>query len=608
MINLSALIRRARLNLRNKWRGRRKLPPFVIVALEDEITELPTQPVRLPVPGFLARLLPMPLEPTSVSELRRTFEQLALDPRVKGVVLKIGCVATSAVYQSLCGLLENFRSGGKRVIAYAESFGPFQYYLACACDQIIMPPSAEWNVLGFYNEYVFLKDALSRLGVGVDVVNVSPFKSAGDAFARNDFSPDSRAQAEWLLDARFDELVRGIAEGRRLAPERVRELIDSAPFAAQEAVQRGLLDATLYEDELDRYLCPQPPEPADKRFESLAQRIKKIAPKLANNLRRAQQAAVEEARRTCVTLEDARKSLLVPIVEYAPRVVGVVKIEGLIVSGASRRLPLPIPPISDKVTGSESVAQLIRRAEADNNVAAVILYVDSSGGAVLASDLIAREVRRLRARKPVVVYMGGVAASGGYYVSALANYIVAQPLTVTGSIGVIALKPHTQEAFEKLGIRRVSLQRGRRAGLFSDAEPMNDEARAIFSSSIARAYDDFKRIVGEGRAIELDALEPICGGRVWTGAQARERRLVDALGDFTLALEKARELASLPKDKRAAAVLLTPPRRALLPLSFPAPAAAHLASVALAEARELRELLISASSWALSLWHSDKTR
>jgi len=606
MASLGALIRRAGLNLRNKWRGRRKLPPFVIVALEGEIVELPPQPMGLPVPGFLARFLPVPPGPISVSELRRTFERLALDPRVKGVVLKIGCVATPAVYQSLRSLLENFRSSGKRVIACAESFGAFQYYLACACDQIVMPPSAEWNVLGFYNEYVFLKDALNRLGVGVDVVNVSPFKSAGDAFARNDFSPDSRAQAEWLLDARFGELVRGIVEGRRLAPERVRELIDSAPFSAQEAVQHGLLDATLYEDELDRYLCPEPPAPADERLGLLAQRIEKIAPRLASSLRRAQRAVAEEAGRACANLEDVRKSLLIPMVEYAQKVIGVVSIEGLIVPGASRRLPLPVPLISDEVAGSESVAQLIRRAEADNSVAAVILYVNSGGGAVLASDLIAREVRRLRARKPVVVYMGGVAASGGYYVSALANYIVAQPLTVTGSIGVIALKPHTREAFDKLGVHRVSLQRGRRAGLFNDAEPLNDEARAVFANLIARAYDDFKRIVGEGRAIELDALEPICGGRVWTGTQAREHRLVDALGDFTLALEKARELAGLPKDKRAAAVLLTPPRRALLPLPFPA--LVHPAYAALAEARELRELLASTGSWALSLWHSDKTR
>lgn len=606
MAGLGFSIRRVRLNLRNRWRGRRKFPPFVIVPLEGEIVELPPARPEWPLPALLARLAPVPPGPLSVSELRRTFERLALDPRVKGVVVRIECIANPAVYQSLRDLLARFRSSGKRLVAYAESFGPFQYYLACACDQVVMPPSAEWNVLGFHNEYVFLKDALDRLGVGVDVVNVSPFKSAGDIFSRNDFSPDSRAQAEWLLDARFDELVRGIAEGRKLSPERVRELIDCAPFDAKEAVQYGLLDAVVYEDELERFLVPEPPAPADGRIVRLAQRIEKIAPGLADGLRQAQHAADERARRTCVNLEEVRKSLLIPVVEYAPKVVGVVKVEGLIVPGASRRLPLPVPLISDEIAGSSSVAQAIRRAEADDHVAAVILYVDSGGGSVLASDLIAREVRRLRTKKPVVAYLGGTAASGGYYVSALANYIVAQPLTITGSIGVIALKPNTREAFEKLGVHRVTLQRGKRAGLFSDAEPMNDESRAVFAELIARAYDDFKRLVAEGRTIAPETLEPICGGRVWTGAQAKDHRLVDALGDFTVAVEKARELGGLPSDRRTAAIIITPPRKPALPPAFSA--IVHPSRVAFDGLRALRELLTGTTAWAVSLWHSPATR
>ncbi len=569
--------------------------------------ELPPPRPELPLPGLLARFVPMPPGPLSVSDLRRTFERLMLDPRVQGVVLKIECVANPATYQSLRDLLQRFRAGsGKRLVAYAETLGPFQYYLACACDQIVMPPTAEWNVLGFYNEYVFLKDALDRLGVSVDVVNVSPFKSAGDIFARNDFSPDSRAQAEWLLDARFDELVRGISEGRGLSPERVRELIDCAPFDAEEAVRHGLLDAALYEDELDRYLIPEPPTPPDGRAVRVAQRIQKIAPALADNLRRAQQARAERERRARVNLEEVRKALLISVIQYAPKVVGVVKVEGLIVPGSSRRVPLPVPFFSDEVAGSDSIAQAIRQAEADDAVAAVILYVDSGGGSVLASDLIAREVRRLRNKKPVVVYMGGVAASGGYYISARANYIVAQPLTITGSIGVIALKPNTREAFERFGVHRVSLQRGRRAGLFSDAEPMNDEARSVFQELVSRAYADFKQEVVEGRAIEPEALEPICGGRVWTGAQAKAHRLVDALGDFTVALEKARELGGLPEDKRAPAIVIEPPRKSILPPPFSA--ITNPTRATFEQLHELRELLAGTGAWALSLWHSTKAR
>lgn len=588
-------------------RARRTFPPYIVVSLDGEIVEFPAPKPELPIPGFLTRFVPLPPGPQSLSSLRRLFEQLALDPRVKGVVLKVGCSANTAIYQSLREILLKFRASGKRIIAYAETFGPFQYYLACACDQIITPPSAEWNVLGFHNEYVFFKDTLDRLGVGVDVVNVSPFKSAGDSFARNDFSEESRAQAEWLLDARFDELVRGIVTGRTLSEARVRELIDCAPFGAEDAVRHGLLDAALYEDELECYLAPAPlPAPGNQRLQKFAGRIEKIAPAIAKSIRQAQRTADEQSSRAWVQLDDVRKSLLIPTIEYAPKVIGVVSIEGLITSGPNRRSPLPIPLIGGEVAGSSSVAQAIRRAEADDNVAAVILYVDSSGGAVLASDLMAREVRRLRTKKPVVVYMGGVAASGGYYVSALANHIVAQPLTITGSIGVISLKPNTQDAFEKLSLHRTSLQRGHHAGLYSDAAPLTEEERDVLTGTITRAYDDFKRLVAEGRNLPLDALEPICGGRVWTGAQAQERGLVDTLGDFTIALEKARELGKLPKDKRAAAILITPPRKSALP-----PALATVINptqFALDQLDELRSLLLNTRTWAVSLWSVDKTR
>lgn len=610
VLRLGSSLRRLRLKLANRRRIRRRLPPYIVVALEGEVVEFPPPKPELPLPGLLLRFVPSPPGPQNLSALRRQFEQLALDPRVMGVVLKIGCYASPVIFQSLRDLVLRFRAAGKRIVAYAETFGPFQYYLACACDCIVMPPPAEWDVLGFQNDYLFFKDALDRLGVGVEVVNVSPFKSAGDAFTRNDFSAESRAQAEWLLDARFDELVRGIAEGRKLSGARVRELIDSAPFSAEQAVRHGLLDAARYEDELERYLMPERPAPStNQRLAVLAQRIERVAPGLAHSLQQAQQAAAEQSGRVWVNFDEVRKSLLLPIRDDAPKVIGVVRIEGLIVPGASRRSPVPIPLLGDEVAGSDSVAQAIRRAEKDDHIAAVILHVDSSGGAVLAADLIAREVRRLRAKKPVVVYMGGVAASGGYYVSALAHCIIAQPLTITGSIGVILLRPNTRHAFEKLGVHRVVLRRGKRAGLFSDAAPLGAEEHEVVADIIARTYDEFKRLVAEGRALSFDALEPICGGRVWTGAQAKDRGLVDALGDFTLALEKARELAGLPADKRVSAILLTPPRQPELPVPFPALAnpASHLTRSLIGQLDEARRMLLGARTWAISPWHPGKT-
>lgn len=602
MPGLFTSLRRARLKFTNRRRAHRTLPPFVVVSLDGEIVEFPQLQPDLPIPPFLRRFVPLPQGATNLSNLRRAFEQLALDPRVKGVVLKIACVANPSIYQSLRTILQIFRASGKHIVAYAETLSPFHYYLACACDQIIMPPPAEWNVVGFANEYVFLKDALDRVGVGVDVVNVSPFKSAGDQFARNDFSAESRAQAEWLLDARYDELVRGIAEGRKLSVERVKELIDTAPMSAEDAVKHGLLDDALYEDELESFLLPNPPAsaPARPKENALLTRIAKLWPKLGERIQQALTAQLKS--QVWIALTDAGKTLLLPDIQYGEKYVGVVSIEGLIVPGNSRRSPLPIPIFGGEVAGSNGVAQAIRKAEADPNLAAVVLYVDSQGGSALASDLMAREIKRLATKKPVVAYMGGVAASGGYYVSALAHHIVAQPLTVTGSIGVILIKPHLDGAYGKFDLHRTTLQRGKNASLFDDT-PLNDEERQVIARTVARSYAEFKHVVAEGRKLPVAELEPVCGGRVWTGAQAYEHKLVDTLGDFPAALEKARELANLPKDKRIAAVLVTPPRKPTLPTMFPV---VNPATFVFNQLAEVRQLFSATRSWAVSMWGTEK--
>ncbi len=232
-----------------------------------------------------------------------------------------------------------------------------------------------------------------------------------------------------------------------------------------------------------------------------------------------------------------------------------------------------------------------------------MLHIDSSGGSALASDLIAREVKRLKAKKPVVAYMNSVAASGGYFVAALAQHIIAHPLTITGSIGVILIKPNTQEALEKFDVHRAILQRGKNAGIFSDASAFNEDERSVVSGSVARSDDEFKRVVAEGRALKFEDLEPVCGGRVWTGLQAQERGLVDTMGDFTAALAKARELAKLPEDKRARAILIDGGRRPTLPPMFPALNPQALWD----QVSELRRLLLSTRAWAISLWSADKT-
>jgi len=539
--------------IRNWARARRALPPWVLIEMRGRIEELPA-------PGGAAAALQARLGlgadgAISVHALRRMFDRLSADRRVRGVVLRMECEASPAVFESLRAEVLRFRESGRRVVAYAESFQPFQYYLACACDAVVMPPSAEWGVVGVAGEYLFFKDLLARLGIGVDVVHVSPYKSAGDSWARDGFSPEARAQAERLLDARFDELVRGIAVGRSMPPEQVRRWIDEAPLGARDAQQAGLIDAALYEDELEAWLFSQ---------QTAAPIVKSVASRRL--FRRPR-----EAPRSLAGWRDVDGTLLLPALAAAPQVIGVVGVEGMIVRGTGMRspipLPIPLPIIGGSSAGSTTVVQALRQAERDESVAAIVLFVNSSGGDALASDLIAREVRRVRAKKPVVAYLSGVAASGGYYVAALAHKIVAQSQTITGSIGVITMKPHTRRAFEKLQVHRESIARGANALLYSDADPLDERSRAAFERGMRRVYDDFKAIVSAGRGLPNDeALEEICGGRVWTGAQAKERGLVDLLGGFDAALHSAATQAGVPVDGRGVRWRrISPGRRILLP-------------------------------------------
>jgi protease IV len=604
MSSLRERLRRARISFGNNRKLKHELAPYIVIDLSGSISELPKPTPQIPFSALLGRFVPLPPTPQSAHWLRIWFERMAADPRIKGVVLKIGSEANTAVYQSLRAAVLDFRARGKRVVAYAESLGPFQYYLACACDQIVMPPQAEFRVLGFSNEYVFFKDALDRLGVGFDVVNVSPYKSAFDQFQRTDFSDESRAQAEWLLDARYAELVDGIATGRKLSPERVRALIDSAPHGATDCVSHGLIDAALYEDELAAWIDPAAfarPTPAPRTRSLLA----RIAPRLA--AKPAQTPPEADDPSVLARLSDASKSIpeLNPV--WHPKRIGVIGIEGLIVSGPSRGSPLPIPLFGgDATAGSATVTQAIRAAERDDSIGAIVVFIDSQGGDALASDLMARELTRLDRKKPVVAYMSGVAASGGYYVAAPARHIVARPLTITGSIGVITAKPHTGGLYDKLSLHRTVLARGANADLFSDSAPLDERGRAAVAGSIGRIYSAFKTLVATRRnKADDDALEAICGGRVWTGQQALTHGLVDALGGFPDALKKAAVLGGIEAapGQRIGWRWVGPAKTAHLPKPF----AAVSASSWIDTAAWLRRILTTRGPLTLSIWGAEET-
>ena len=472
--------------------------------------------------------------PASLQGLRRQLQRIAADPQVRGVILRInGLAAGWATLQSLRDAIAQFRAGGKRVVAYLLTPDMAGYYAACAADEIVLPPSATLMILGLRAEIQFLKDALAKVGLAAEVEAVSPYKSAGDQFIRSDISPENREQLERLLDARFAEVLRAIGTGRNKQGDEVRALIDTAPLSAYAALDAGLVDALRYEDQLEEHLAPTEHAPI------------------------------------ILDWDQARRALRLPRARFHRKLVGIVTVEGAIATGNSRSLPLPLPLIGGKQAGADSVAQALRQAERNRRIAAVVLYVNSPGGDAFASDLIWREVLRVRRKKPVVVAMGDAAASGGYYVAAPASEIVAQPGTLTGSIGVVLLRPIAAGLLERAGINTVVLSRGAHSGILSIAEPPTDDERQVLRDLLFHSYAEFKRRVCEGRALADEQLEPIAGGRVWMGQEALGLGLVDRLGGLPEALLRAQELAELPQDRAAPLLFLRAERTRLPPQPFP---------------------------------------
>jgi protease-4 len=515
--------------LGNLWRRiLRRRVDYVRVEIAGALPEFTPSP-----PWWQRRFLGMSA-PLSLDELRRQLARIAADPQATGVLLRInGLAAGWATLQSLRDEIGHFRACGKRVVAYVLTPDMAGYYAACAADEIVLPPTTFLNVVGLRAEVQFLKDALAKVGLAAEVEAVSPYKSAGEQFVRSDISPENREQLERLLDARFVEVLRAIGAGRGKSADEVRALIDRAPLSARAARDSGMVDALRYEDELDEHL-----------------KIGERAPIILD-------------------WDKARRALRLTPARHHRKLIGIVAVEGVIATGSSRRLPIPLPLIGGQQAGADSVRQALRQAERNRRVAAVILYVNSPGGDAFASDLIWREVLRVRRKKPVVVAMGDAAASGGYYIAAPASTIVAQPGSLTGSIGVILLRPIAAGLFERAGINTVVLSRGAHSGVLSITEPPTESERLALRDMIFTSYAEFKQRVCEGRALTEEKLEPIAGGRIWLGQEAQQLGLVDQLGGLPEALLRAQELAGLAQDRNAALLHLRGGRSRFPPQPFP---------------------------------------
>ncbi|MGN9839111.1 signal peptide peptidase SppA [Nonomuraea sp. H19] len=487
-----------------KLRQRRTAPLVLELDLTEGLTEGPPA-------DPLAALLSMrkPRLSDVLSGLRRAKQ----DSRVKALIVKIGSSPLGlAMVQELRQAVVHFRASGKLTVAFAETFGEFgggtvPYYLATAFERVYLQPSGDVGLTGVALEQRFLKGALTKLGVGYEAGQRHEYKTAVNTFTQDHMTEPHRESMSRIVESVTETMIAGIADGRRLDPGKVRELIDRGPFTSAEAQEAGLVDGLAYRDEVYEEIKQATGGDAHLLFVS----------------RYARAAAV--------------RKLPHPMADGIALVHG----SGMIKTGRSGRSPLG----GGGAMGSDTISAALRAARRDEHIKAVVFRVDSPGGSYVASDTVWREVTLTRKVKPVIVSMGDLAASGGYFVSMAADVIVAQPGTLTGSIGVYGGKPVFSELLTKMGINSEMVAEGANAGMFSTSRNFSPEQWERINAWLDRIYDDFVSKVAESRDLPREQAHELAKGRVWTGADAHARGLVDELGGLEDALTLARKRAGL---------------------------------------------------------------
>ncbi len=445
--------------------------------------------------------------PPTLRETIESIRKASVDSRVKTlVVMPQASGALWGQLQELKGALDGFRASGKPITAFLEYGGAQEYYLASAADRIVMMPGGQLDLAGLATYEVFLRGTFDKIGVYPDLLHIGEYKTASNTFTEKGFTPAHREMSQSLNRDWYEELVRAIAAGRKRSAEDIRRVIDSGPFTADAAKRAGLVDELGYEDQLD----DRDPVRGTRRLEA----------------EHYQGASVRAASQSPAV----RMALLYAI--------------GAIASGKST-----FDTPGGSVVGSETFVQWVRKVRVDPGIRAIIVRIDSPGGSAIASEAIWRELMLARDVKPVIVSMGDVAASGGYYIALPAHAIVAQPGTITGSIGVVTGKFVLKGTFDKLGMGADSVSDGRFAEIYSPLRPFTPDERPKVEEQMQATYELFLSRVAEGRKSTAARIDPFAQGRVWTGRQAHERGLVDELGGLDVAVKLARQHAKLDANR-----------------------------------------------------------
>ncbi|MFQ6069338.1 MAG: signal peptide peptidase SppA [Candidatus Aminicenantales bacterium] len=484
-----------------------KTHSYLEINLSGEIQEYP-------IPDLFLTMFPG-MRPLSLHKLWMNIRKAKADRRIETLFLRIGYLECGwAKINELREAILNFRESGKKAYAFLEE-GPDlnkEYYLATACDRIILQPTSSLTINGLGGYIPFLKNTLKKLGIEAEFEHVEEFKTAANILTEEKFTPAHREMMESIYGDYFSHYLKVVAEARGKSEKEVKKLIDRAFFYGQEAVKSGLVDDLLYEDQVIELMKGE-----------------------EEKINRISYEAYSRIKPSSLGLNRGKKIALI----YG---------SGPIHTGEGYY----------QTMGSRTIARWLKKAREDASIKAVVFRVDSPGGSAVGSDIIWREVVLTKKEKPFVVSMSDVAGSGGYWVSMAADKIVAQPQTLTGSIGVLGGKFNLASLYEKIGVTAEKLTFGKNADIFSTFRSFTPEERRLLKKELLWVYDQFLSKVAQGRNISREDVDAIGRGRVWTGNQAKELGLVDEIGGLSRAIELAKEQAGIPPEEEVKIVVFPP--------------------------------------------------
>ena len=487
---------------------------------EPEIASNSTLVLR--VPGDIPEMEPGGVfgpfieAPPTVRSFVDMLHRAKTDKRITSVILRpTGAGALWGKVQEVRDAVSDFRRSGKPAVAYLEYGGEQEFYLATACDKVFLMPASTLDLTGVSSYELFLRGTLDKIGAYPDAMHIGEYKTASNNFTQKTYTTAHREMAESLNTDLYEQLVRGIADGRHKSEAEVKSLIDHGPFLPEDALRAGLIDDLAYDDEIP-----------DKV------KLGTGKPKMLDMSDYKRASASGSGR--------------------GPKI-AVIYAAGLIASGKSS-----YDTTGGQVVGADTIIEYLRKARADSGVRAIVLRVDSPGGSAIASDVIWREVLLTKKQKPVIASMSDVAASGGYYIAMPADAIVAQPSTLTGSIGVVLTKFVIEGTLKKLGMNMEGVSKGKFADLYSPVRPFSPDERARMEAYMQATYDTFVEKAAQGRNTTPEKIDAVGQGRVWTGRQAKQIGLVDDLGGLDRAVSLAKQRAKIAQDADVELVVYPP--------------------------------------------------